>query len=91
MTRNTPRSMAAFQQAVRVSEKPPTAEGLRAISRQMHEQLTAAKKGEPQGPGTEGTPLKPNLPPGTKLEGGKLVSESGKYEWNGKAWTPRTQ
>jgi hypothetical protein len=52
-----PRAMAAFQQAVRVSEKPPTADGLRAISRQMHEQLTAAKKGEPQGPGVGGGPL----------------------------------
>jgi hypothetical protein len=53
-----PRAMAAFQQAVRVSEKPPTAEGLRAISRQMHEQLKASKTGEPQGPGI-GSPLTP--------------------------------
>jgi hypothetical protein len=53
-----PRAMAAFQQAVRVSEKPPTAAGLRAISKQMHEQLKASKTGEVQGPGTGG-PLTP--------------------------------
>lgn len=49
-----PRAMAAFNQAVRVSEKPPTKEGLRAISRQMREQLEASLTGEAQGPGTGG-------------------------------------
>jgi hypothetical protein len=46
-----PRAMAAFQQAVRVSEKPPTAAGLKAISRQMHEQLDASETGVAGGPG----------------------------------------
>jgi hypothetical protein len=85
-----PRAMAAFNQAVRVSERPPTKEGLKKIARQMREQLDASETGQPQGPGAGG-PLKPTLPAGTKMEGGKLISESGKYEWNGKAWTPRTQ
>jgi len=38
------------------------------------------------------SPLKPNLPPGTHLEGGALVSDDGKHQWDGqrKAWIPRT-
>lgn len=45
-----PRAMAAFQQAVRVSEHPPTEEGLRVITAQMREQLESAKRGPSTGP-----------------------------------------
>ena len=31
----------------------------------------------------------PSLPPGAKMEGGKIVSESGKFEWTGSAWKTR--
>lgn len=58
-----PRAMAAFQQAVNVSEHPPTAEGLRVISKQMREQLKASKIGEIQGPST-GPLAVPPPPPG---------------------------
>ncbi len=31
----------------------------------------------------------PGLPTGAKMEGGKIVSESGKFIWDGSAWQPR--
>jgi len=45
----------------------------------------------PAAPPAGASPLSPapKLPPGTKLEGNTLVSEDGKYQWNGKVWTPR--
>ena len=45
-----PRAMAAFQQAVNVSEKPPTKTGLLNIHKQMMEQLNASESGIPGGP-----------------------------------------
>ena len=81
-----PRAMAAFNQAVRVSEHPPTKEGLRQILKQMQEQLDAAESGTvPAGVG----PLQTPLPPGAKMEGGKVVSEDGLYVWDGTAWQRR--
>lgn len=42
------RFKGAFEQAFRVSNDPPTAEGLREISKQMHRQLDSIKRGGPQ-------------------------------------------
>jgi hypothetical protein len=41
------------------------------------------------GGGLVGATSKPALPPGTKMEGGELVSESGKYVWRNGAWQSR--
>lgn len=40
-------------------------------------------------PGAAKAPEGPALPKGAKREGDKIISESGKYEWNGTAWQPR--
>lgn len=31
------------------------------------------------------------LPKGARMEGGKIVSDSGKYEWDGSTWVPRPE
>lgn len=87
-----PRFKEAFTQVIGLSQNPPTREGIRAIIKQMDQQIKAAESvdEEPEWTPTPGQAT-PALPKGAKMEGGKIISESGKYEWDGKAWINRTR
>jgi hypothetical protein len=56
---------------------------LEGLSESIKKVTTPGAASEP------GTSSGPALPKGAKREGTKIISESGKYEWDGAAWKPR--
>lgn len=60
--------------------------------RNMEGTIERAQRGrlsQPWQPGGAPAAPGPALPPGAKMEGNEIVSESGKFIWRGGAWQPR--